>query len=113
MKIPYRGITIIPESDVFRLLIKSKLPAAERFERWVMEEVLPAIRKTGSYSVFQTTQDTQPVDSTTSNDKHWRVQYLWYLLHHDGRYISERVKGSIRKAIYDMTMPAEHNLGNV
>lgn len=46
-----RGITIIPESDVFRLIIKSQLPAAEKFEAWVMEEVLPAIRKTGSYGM--------------------------------------------------------------
>lgn len=41
---------IIPESDVYRLVIKSKLPNAEKFEEWVMEDVLPAIRKTGSYS---------------------------------------------------------------
>lgn len=41
---------IIPESDVYRLVIKSKLPNAEKFEEWVMEEVLPQIRKTGSYS---------------------------------------------------------------
>ena len=45
---PY-GITIIPESDLYRLIIRSKLPAAEEFECWVTEEVLPAIRKTGSY----------------------------------------------------------------
>lgn len=41
--------TIIPESDVYRLIIKSKLPEAERFEVLVMEEILPSIRKTGSY----------------------------------------------------------------
>ena len=41
---------IIPESDVYRLIIKSKLPSAEAFEEWVMEEVLPQIRKTGGYS---------------------------------------------------------------
>lgn len=40
---------IIPESDIYRLIIKSKLPNAERFERWVMEEVLPSIRKSGGY----------------------------------------------------------------
>lgn len=39
----------IPEADVFRLVIKSKLPSAEKFEDWVMEEVLPAIRKHGAY----------------------------------------------------------------
>ena len=40
-----RKFKIIPESDVYRLIIKSKLPAAEKFETWVMEEVLPTARK--------------------------------------------------------------------
>lgn len=44
------SMTFIPEGDVYRLIIKSRLPAAEQFERWVMDEVLPSIRKTGSYS---------------------------------------------------------------
>lgn len=44
-------VRIIPESDLFRLIIKSKLPAADKFENWVFEEVLPSIRKTGTYSV--------------------------------------------------------------
>lgn len=43
-------INFIPESDVYRLIIRSKLPEAEKFEKWVVEEVLPSIRKTGSYS---------------------------------------------------------------
>ena len=42
-------ITIIPEADVYRLIIRSNLPAAEKFEEWVMEEVLPSIRKHGGY----------------------------------------------------------------
>lgn len=44
-----RGINIIPESDVYRLVMRSKLPAAEQFQAWVCEEVLPTIRKTGGY----------------------------------------------------------------
>ncbi len=40
---------VLAEPDVLRLIIRSKLPAAERFERWVFEEVLPSIRKTGRY----------------------------------------------------------------
>lgn len=44
-----RGITIIPERDVYRLIMRSKLPSAERFEEWVVGEVLPSIRKTGSF----------------------------------------------------------------
>lgn len=39
----------MPQSDVYRLIFRSKLPAAERFENWVTSEVLPTIRKTGSY----------------------------------------------------------------
>ena len=40
---------VLTEADVLRLIVNSKLPAAEAFERWVFEEVLPSIRKTGSY----------------------------------------------------------------
>lgn len=39
----------IPEGDLYRLITHSKLPAAERFEKWVFDEVLPAIRQTGGY----------------------------------------------------------------
>lgn len=42
-------VKIIPEGDVYRLIIKSKLPNAQKFESWVMDEVLPTIRKTGGY----------------------------------------------------------------
>lgn len=40
---------LIPESDVYRLVFRSKLPEAEKFENWVTEEVLPSIRKHGGY----------------------------------------------------------------
>lgn len=43
-------VRILSEPDVLRLIVNSTLPAAERFERWVFEEVLPAIRKTGGYT---------------------------------------------------------------
>ena len=38
-------MNFIPEGDLYRLITHSKLPAAERFERWVFDEVLPTIRK--------------------------------------------------------------------
>lgn len=41
--------SFITEGDLYRLIMKSKLPSAEKFEAWVMNEVLPTIRKTGSY----------------------------------------------------------------
>lgn len=44
-----RDTTVIPEGDLYRLITHSKLPSAEKFERWVFDEVLPQIRKTGGY----------------------------------------------------------------
>lgn len=44
----------IPEGDVYRLIMKSKLPSAQKFESWVMDEVLPSIRKHGAYMTEQT-----------------------------------------------------------
>lgn len=41
---------VIPEGDIYRLVIKSQLPTAEKFERWVFDEVLPSIRKHGMYA---------------------------------------------------------------
>lgn len=48
-----QDMTIIPERDLYRLVMHSKLPTAEKFEEWVVGEVLPTIRKTGGYSVEQ------------------------------------------------------------
>lgn len=45
----FQDINFIPEGDVYRLIMKSKLPSAEKFESWVFDEVLPTIRKTGGY----------------------------------------------------------------
>lgn len=42
---------VIPEGDMYRLITHSKLESAERFEMWVFDEVLPTLRKTGSYEM--------------------------------------------------------------
>lgn len=47
------NITVISESGLYRILAKCNLPKCEPFENWVFDEVLPSIRKTGSYSVTQ------------------------------------------------------------
>jgi len=44
---------IIPEGDVYRLIIRSSLPGAEKFECWVFDEVIPSIRRTGGYNLPQ------------------------------------------------------------
>ncbi|MCQ6288787.1 phage antirepressor KilAC domain-containing protein [Bacillus cereus] len=51
--IPEKNQTVekkfINEPNLYRLIVKSKLPQAEQFEKWVFEEVLPSIRKHGAY----------------------------------------------------------------
>ena len=46
-----RGLTLISESGLYRILARCNLPKCEPFESWVFDEVLPSIRKTGSYVV--------------------------------------------------------------
>ncbi len=57
---PPRGLNMIREPDLYRLIINSHLPAADRFEQWVFETVLPTIRKTGSYSFGQSLPPPPP-----------------------------------------------------
>jgi len=51
----------IPESDVYRLIMRSRLKSAERFEDWVTEEVLPSIRKSGAF--IAGVSDNHSIDS--------------------------------------------------
>lgn len=44
-------VNIINEYDVIRLIMKSKLPQAQEFEKWVIEEVIPSVLSTGEYSI--------------------------------------------------------------
>ena len=49
-----QAINFIPEGDIYRLIVRSNLPSAERFESWVFDEVIPQIRQTGGYQLPQT-----------------------------------------------------------
>ena len=53
-----QAVSFIPEGDLYRLITHSKLPAAEKFESWVFDEVLPSIRKHGDY--ISDTSDLSP-----------------------------------------------------
>lgn len=48
-------LKVIPESDVYRLIFRSSLESAEAFEDWVVEQVLPSLRKHGGYITGQET----------------------------------------------------------
>lgn len=46
-----REVVVLNESGLYSLVLSSKLPTAKKFKRWVTSEVLPSLRKTGSYSM--------------------------------------------------------------
>lgn len=48
-----QSVTVVWEPGVYQLLAKSRKPQAKPFQKWLFEEVLPSIRKTGSYSVAE------------------------------------------------------------
>lgn len=54
-----REVSIINESGLYSLVLSSKLPSAKAFKRWITSEVIPSIRKTGSYSKPQKQATTQ------------------------------------------------------
>ena len=59
--------TLINESGLYSLIISSKLPSAKKFKRWVTSEVLPALRKTGSYSM----KDSYTIEDPIERAKRW------------------------------------------
>ncbi|MDG6894560.1 BRO family protein [Volucribacter amazonae] len=73
----------INEPNLYRLIIKSRKPEAERFEAWVFEEVLPQIRKTRQYSIQQQPQLPLPKPEPTYTFKFTEYElqqlaWLWF-----------------------------------
>ena len=63
-------MTVINESGLYSLILSSKLPNAKRFKRWVTSEILPSIRKTGSYSI-QSKPDSYTIEDPIERAKRW------------------------------------------
>ena len=61
-------VNVINEYDVIRLIMKSKLPQAQEFEKWVIEEVIPSILTTGTYNMKQ---DSYMIEDPIERAKRW------------------------------------------
>lgn len=70
-QVPPVNFNIIPESDVYRLIMRSNLPSAEKFQDWVCEEVLPAIRKTGMYGKWENIREKIQSNIVISDSGCW------------------------------------------
>ena len=64
-KIQEQGMFFVTEPDLYRVIFQSRKPSARKFQDWVFEEVLPTLRKEGSYSM---TQSKQPLASYQIED---------------------------------------------
>lgn len=60
-----QAMIAINEPDLYRLIMRSRMPDARKFEKWVVEDVLPTIRKTGKYTVRRKIDYTPATDATT------------------------------------------------
>ena len=80
----------LPEGDLYRLITHSKLPSAEKFERWVFDEVLPAIRKNGMYGA-----DPAELEQLRQNNQLLRE---WFSLLADRKRDLVDIQQSIAKA---------------
>lgn len=69
-----RGGWLINESGLYSLILSSKLPTAKKFKRWVTSEILPAIRKTGSYSI-QSKPDSYTIEDPAARARRWAEEY--------------------------------------
>lgn len=77
-----REVSIINESGLYSLVLSSKLPKAKAFKRWITSEVIPSIRKTGSYnkpSKQPTTQQEQRAKAMLLNAQSRQCK-LWLRL---------------------------------
>lgn len=83
-------MNFLPEGDLYRLITHSKLPSAEKFEHWVFDEVLPAIRKNGMYGA-----DPAELEQLRQNNQLLRE---WFSLLADRKRDLVDIQQSIAKA---------------
>lgn len=94
-----RGLTFINEAGLYKLVMRSELPNAEKLSDWVCDTVLPSIRKTGSYSV-------QPKEITSE----FLFQIAEQLKIKEQQYLLEKARADENqevKDLYDATNASE------
>lgn len=97
-------MSYINEGDLYRLIMKSKLPSAEKFEKWVMEEVLPSIRKNGGYIAGQETLSDEELLSKALMVAQRKIDEKNSII----AMQDSRIQGMIPKEIFADAVSASH-----
>lgn len=93
-------MTVINESGLYSLILGSKLPSAKKFKHWVTSEVLPTIRKTGSYQKPLTQQEMMRIQLGMIDDHENRILNLENTMTID--YGQQRViEDTVNKTVID------------
>lgn len=96
-----RNMIAINESGLYSLILRSQLQSAKRFKRWVTSEVLPAIRKTGEYSVREKKTESYLIEDPIARAERWiEEQKEKRLLEEKNQYLEETVEEQRPKAEY-------------
>ena len=82
IRTPYgvQNMIVVNESGMYALIFGSKLPAAKEFKHWVTFEVLPSIRKTGSYSIFGNETAPAPTPARNARSEAQKTAAVVYVL---------------------------------
>lgn len=83
---------LINESGMYALIFGSKLPTAKAFKRWVTNEVLPSIRRTGGYSVRPAQRPTLPAPKFRPDFIEWKQAVCRYLNRNDLKTVAANMK---------------------
>lgn len=106
-----RGMTIINESGVYSLIFGSKLEGAVRFKRWVTSEVLPTLRKTGSYMMPKLSKEMQALflldDRTQKQEQRLTaLENTMTVDYNQQRVLRKSISRSVISALGDEKAPA-------
>lgn len=94
-------VSLLPEGDIYRLIIKSQLPSADKFERWIFDEVIPQIRQTGGYQKKLSPQEIMRIQLGMIDDHENRIVNLENNMTID--YGQQRVlEDTVNKTVIDL-----------
>jgi len=95
--------TIINESGLYSLIFSSKLESAKRFKRWVTSEVLPSIRKTGSYQTkpLTTSEQIQLIaqGNTELDERVTAIEQSYPIMHGEAKHIQKLVGQKVAEVV--------------
>lgn len=98
-----RNVTIINESGLYSLIFSSKLENAKRFKRWVTSEVLPSLRRTGTYQTkpLTTSEQIQLIaqGNTELDERVTKIEETYPIMHGEAKHIQWLVAQKVAEIV--------------